>query len=53
MVVQFPAGAKTVFLLCSLQIGSGAHPVSYSMHIQGSFSRGKAAGAWSWPLTPI
>jgi hypothetical protein len=32
--------------------GSGAHPASYPMGIKGSFPGGKAAGAWSWPLTP-
>jgi hypothetical protein len=31
--------------------GSGAHPDSYPMGTGGSFSRGKAARAWSWPLT--
>jgi hypothetical protein len=31
--------------------GSGAHPASYPMGTRGSFPGGKAAGAWSWPLT--
>jgi molybdopterin biosynthesis enzyme len=33
------------------QTRSGAHPTSYPMDTGGSFSGGKAAGAWSWPLT--
>jgi hypothetical protein len=33
------------------QTGSGAHPASYPMATEGSFRGGKAAGAWSWPLT--
>jgi len=33
------------FLHHRVQNGSGAHPASYPM--------GKAAGAWSWPLTSI
>jgi hypothetical protein len=32
---------------------SGAHPASYSVGTRGSFPGGKAAGAWSWPLTSI
>jgi hypothetical protein len=30
---------------------SGAYPFSYLMSTEGSFPRGKAAGALSWPLT--
>jgi hypothetical protein len=30
-----------------------AHPASYPMGNRGSFPGGKAAGAWSWPLTFI
>jgi hypothetical protein len=33
-------------LLHVVQAGSGAHPASYTM-----VTGGKAAGAWSWPLT--
>jgi len=36
-----------------VQTGSGAHPASYPMGTGGSFSEGKAAGTWSWPLTFI
>jgi hypothetical protein len=36
-----------------VQTGSGAHPASYPMGTAGSFPAGKAAGAWSWPLTSI
>jgi len=32
---------------------SGAHPASYRMGTRCSFPGGKAAGAWSWPLTFI
>jgi hypothetical protein len=30
-----------------------AHPASYSMSTRDYFPGGKAAGAWSWPLTSI
>jgi hypothetical protein len=40
-------------LLYSVQTGSGAHLASYTMGTGGSFPGGKAAGAWSWPLTSI
>jgi hypothetical protein len=30
---------------------TGAHPASYVVGSRGSFPGGKAAGAWSWPLT--
>jgi hypothetical protein len=33
--------------------GSGTYPASYQMGTGGSFPEGKAAGAWSWPLTSI
>jgi hypothetical protein len=36
-----------------VQTGSRAHPASYPMGVRGSFSGGKAAEAWSWPLTSI
>jgi hypothetical protein len=35
-----------------VQTGSGARPSSYPMGTKGS-PAGKAAGAWSWPLTSI
>jgi hypothetical protein len=50
--VRFPAGAGN-FSLRRVQNGSGAHPVSYPMGTRGSFPGGKAAGAWSSPLTSI
>ena len=40
-------------LLQNLQTGSGARPASYSLWTEGSFFRGKAAGARSWPLASI
>jgi hypothetical protein len=52
-VVRFPARAGNFSLHHHVQTGSGNHPVSYPMGIRGSFSRGKAAGTWSWPLTSI
>jgi hypothetical protein len=51
--VQFPAGAGNFSLHHRVQNGSEAHPASYPMGTRDSFSRGKAAGAWSWPLTSI
>jgi hypothetical protein len=50
--VWFPAGAGNFSLHHRVQNGSGAHPGSYPMGTRGSFPGGKAAGAWSWPLTP-
>jgi hypothetical protein len=38
-------------LLHSVQAVSGAHSASYAVDIENSFPGGKAAGAWSWPLT--
>jgi preprotein translocase subunit SecG len=34
-----------------VQTGSGAHSASYPMCTGGSFTGGKASGAWNWPLT--
>jgi hypothetical protein len=50
--VRFSAGAGNFSLhhRC-VQNGSGAHPASYPMGTRGCFAGGKAAGAWSWPLT--
>jgi len=36
-----------------IHTGSDAHPVSYPTGTGGSFSRGKAAGAWSLPFASI
>jgi hypothetical protein len=44
-------GGQEFSLLHVVQTGSGVHPASYSMGTVGSFPEGKAAGAWSWPLT--
>jgi hypothetical protein len=51
--VRFPVGAGNFSLNYRVQNGSGAHRVSYPMGTTSSFPGGKAAGAWSWPLTPI
>jgi hypothetical protein len=49
-MVRFPAGFS---LHHHVQNGSEAHPASYPMGTADSFPGGKAAGAWSWPLTSI
>jgi hypothetical protein len=51
--VRFPAGAGNFSLHHRVQNGSGAHPASYPLGTRGSFLGGKAAGAWSWPITSI
>jgi hypothetical protein len=51
--VRFMAGAGNFTLHHRVQIGAGGHPASYPMGTKGSFPRGKAAGAWNWPLTSI
>jgi hypothetical protein len=51
--VRFLAGAGNFSLHHRVHNGSGAHPASYPMGTRGSFSRGKAAEAWSWPLISI
>jgi hypothetical protein len=43
--VQFPARARDVSLLHSVQTGSGAHPASTPMDIWGSFTEDIAARA--------
>jgi hypothetical protein len=50
--VRLPAGVGNYSLHHRVQIGSGAHP-AYPVGTWGSFPGGKAAGAWSWPLTSI
>jgi hypothetical protein len=52
-MVRFPAGAGNFSLHHRVQNGSGAHPGSRPMGTRVSFPGGKAAGAWSWPLTSI
>jgi hypothetical protein len=49
--IRFPAGAGNFSLHHRVQNGSGAHPASYPVGTGGSFPGGKAAEAWSWPLT--
>jgi hypothetical protein len=51
--VRFPARAGNFSLHHRVQNGSGAHSASYPMGTISSFPGGKAAGAWSWPLTSI
>jgi hypothetical protein len=51
--VRFPAGAENFAHHHRVQNGSGPHPTSYPMGTRVSFPRGKAARAWSWPLTSI
>jgi hypothetical protein len=50
--VRFPAGAGNFSLHHHVQNGSMAHPTSYPVGTRGPFPGAKAAGAWSWPLTP-
>jgi hypothetical protein len=49
--VRIPAGNYS--LRHRVQPGTGAHPASYKIGAGGSYPGGKAAGAWSWPLTSI
>jgi hypothetical protein len=51
--VRVPAGAGNFSFHHRVQTGSGTRPTSYPMGSRGSFPGGKAAGAWSWPLTSI
>jgi hypothetical protein len=51
--VGYPAGAKNFSLHHRVQNGSGAHSASYPVGTGSSLPTGKAAGAWSWPLTSI
>jgi hypothetical protein len=51
--VRFSTGAGNFSLHHRVQNGSGAHPASYPMGTRDCFPGGKAAGAWSWPLTSI
>jgi hypothetical protein len=51
--VRVPEEAGNFFLHHRIQNGSGAHTASYPMGTGGAFPGGKAAGAWSWPLTSI
>jgi hypothetical protein len=53
VAVRFSVEARDFSLLHSVQTASGAHPACYSMGTGGCFPWGKAAGAWSWPLTSI
>jgi hypothetical protein len=43
---------RNSFLRHRVQTGSGLHPASYLMGTGGSFAGNKAAGSWSWQLTP-
>jgi hypothetical protein len=48
---SIPGRDRDFSLLHGVKTGSGVHPVSYAMGTGGCFPCGKAAGAWSWPLT--
>jgi hypothetical protein len=43
--VGFPAGARNVSLLHSVQTGTDAYPAFYQLGIEESFTGGKVAGA--------
>jgi hypothetical protein len=51
--VRVPAGAGNFSLHHHVQTDSGFHTTSYPMGNRGSFPGGKAAWAWSWPLTSV
>jgi hypothetical protein len=51
--VRVPAGVGNFSFHHRVQTGCVVHPASYPMGARGSFSGGKAAGGWSWPLTSI
>jgi hypothetical protein len=46
------AGTWNFSLHHRLRTGYGAHISSYTMGTRGLFPEAKAAGAWSWPLSP-
>jgi hypothetical protein len=49
--LQFPARLSDIFPLHTVQTASWVHLTSYSTSTRGDFPQGRAAGAWSWPLT--
>jgi hypothetical protein len=51
--VRVLAGVGKFSLHHRVQTVSGSHPPSYPMGHRDSFPGGKAAGAWSWPLTSM
>jgi hypothetical protein len=51
--VWFPGGGWDFFLHQRVQNGSEAHAASCPMCTRASFPGGRAAGAWSWPLTSM
>lgn len=50
---SIPDRNKRFSLLFSVQTGSGTDPASYPLGSGGSFPDGRAAGAWTLPLTSI
>jgi hypothetical protein len=48
--VRVPVGSRTFSSPCR-PVWIWVHPTFYEMSNEGSFRRGKEAGAWSWPLT--
>jgi hypothetical protein len=51
--VWFPVRTRNLSLLHSVQTGSGTHPTSPPMSIEGCFPEGKASGSYCWPLISI
>jgi hypothetical protein len=49
--IGVPSPGRVKNFLHVVQTGSEAHPASYPLGSGGSFLGGKAAEAWSWPLT--
>jgi len=50
IVVWFLAGARDFCLFQNTHTSSGAHTASHLMRTRCSFSAGKMARTWSWPL---
>ena len=53
IVMMVVAWTLKIYIFQSANNGSGAHPDCYSVGVRGAIHGGKAAGAWSWPLTSI
>jgi hypothetical protein len=47
-----PARSWNFSLHHRVKTGFGAHLAFYPIGTRGSFPKGKAAGVWTWPITP-
>ena len=52
-LVWFPVREKNISHLQFVQTDCGAHPAAYSMGNGDSWPGGRAAAAWSWPLSHL